>query len=76
MTYFPYLFLCIREVIGYTANILTIKTMDFDHVPNPGIMSPQFQWLFEKKIKQKIIKNWGQKKFFFDPKKKFFDPDF
>ena len=24
----------------YTANVLTIKTMDFDHVPNPGIMSP------------------------------------
>ena len=23
-----------------TANVLTIKTMDFDHVPNPGIMSP------------------------------------
>ena len=26
----------------YTANVLTIKIMDFDHVPNPGIMSPQF----------------------------------
>ena len=24
----------------YTANVLTIKIMDFDHVPNPGIMSP------------------------------------
>ena len=23
----------------HTANVLTIKTMDFDHVPNPGIMS-------------------------------------
>ena len=22
----------------YTANVLTIKIMDFDHVPNPGIM--------------------------------------
>ena len=26
--------------ISYTANVLTIKIMDFDHVPNPGIMSP------------------------------------
>ena len=25
---------------AYTANVLTIKTMEFDHVPNPGIMSP------------------------------------
>ena len=25
---------------AYTANVLTIKTMDFDHVPNPGIISP------------------------------------
>ena len=24
----------------YTANVMTIKIMDFDHVPNPGIMSP------------------------------------
>ena len=27
-------------VYAHTANVLTIKTMDFDHVPNPGIMSP------------------------------------
>ena len=27
-------------VVAYTANVLTIKTMDFDHVPIPGIMSP------------------------------------
>ena len=26
--------------LAYTANVLTITTMDFDHVPNPGIMSP------------------------------------
>ena len=26
--------------LGYTANVLAIKIMDFDHVPNPGIMSP------------------------------------
>jgi hypothetical protein len=27
-------------LLSYTANVLTIKTMDFDHVPNPGIISP------------------------------------
>jgi hypothetical protein len=24
----------------HTANVLTIKTMDFNHVPNPGIDPP------------------------------------
>ena len=27
-------------ILTYTANVLTIEIMDFDHVPNPGIMSP------------------------------------
>jgi hypothetical protein len=29
-------------LLSYTANVLTIKTMDFDHVPNPGIVSMTF----------------------------------
>ena len=33
---------------------LTIKTMDFDHVPNPGIDPPQFLGFFDNRFKRKI----------------------
>jgi hypothetical protein len=38
---------------AYTANVMTIKTMDFDHVPNPGIDPPEFLGFFDYKFKKK-----------------------
>ena len=49
----------------YTANVLTIKIMDFDHVPNPGIMSPQFLWCLKNRLKKKKKKKIGSKNVFF-----------
>ena len=40
-------------VFTYTANVMTIKTMDFDHVPNPGIDPPEFLGFFDNKLKKK-----------------------
>ena len=39
-----------KNVHACTANVLTIKTMDFDHVPNPGIDPPEFLGFFEDKF--------------------------
>ena len=39
--------------------------MDFDHVPNPGIMSPQFLWCLKNRLKKEKEKKMGSKKIFF-----------
>ena len=45
----------------YTANVLTINSMEFDHVPNPGLISPEFLGYLNNKLKQKInIYFWGK----------------
>ena len=31
-----------QVLVTYTANVLPIKIMEFDHVPNPATMSPEF----------------------------------
>ena len=45
--------------------------MDFDHVPNPGIMSPQFLWCLKNRLK-KEKKKIGSKKNFGGGQKMFF----
>ena len=40
--------------VAYTANVQTIDSMEFDHVPNPGVISPQFLGYLNNKLKEKI----------------------
>ena len=41
-------------IFNYTANVQTIDSMEFAHVPNPGVISPEFLGYFNNRLKEKI----------------------
>ena len=66
-------FLKIKKIIMKTKLwSMTIISRMIAHVPNLGIIPPKFLWAFHHSFNEP----WPQKKFFFDPKKKIFDPIF
>ena len=43
----------IQKEIDSTANVFTINFMEFDHVPNPGIIPPEFLGYLTNRLNKK-----------------------
>ena len=50
-----------KRIIEHTANVQTIDSMEFDHVPNPAIISPEFLGFLNNRLKGKITYIFGAK---------------